>query len=58
MEYKFQVKMKDGTEKWVSKTERAPIPSDRRDVSIEIDGKPVWVRIQQIWVHALEIEPP
>jgi hypothetical protein len=61
MEYKFRVKMRDGTEKLVIRQEREPIPDDKRDVPIEIDGATVLVRIQQIWsngdVHAFELQP-
>jgi len=58
--YKFRMKMKDGTKKTAAVHERAPIPTGRRDVPIQIEGKIVLVRIGQVWsngdVHATEID--
>jgi hypothetical protein len=53
--------MKDGTTKLVTREERVPLPPDRRDVPLELDGKTVLVRIEQVWsngdVKAFEIDP-
>jgi hypothetical protein len=54
--------MKDGTKKCVTREERGRLSAaDRRDVPLEIDGKTVLIRIEQVWsngdVHAVEIDP-
>lgn len=61
-EYRFRIKMRDGTERVATKRDEKPLPSSRRDLPLELDGRTVWIRITQIWengdVHAVEIEPP